>query len=94
MIEIKETRNKFKNIIIYINENHIYLNEIIKECLKELIDLWKNSKGKGIEYFSAMKNYHSYINNRFSNVILNNMWLEYIQSCSLLRAKMIFDLMN
>ena len=91
--EIKLTREKFKKVIIYINENkdiNNSLSKLVKKNLTELITLWQNYKNKGFDYYFDMKEYHSYINKQFTDKILDSMWEDYIKSGLEFRAKILF----
>ena len=83
---IKETKQKFINIIKYINSNpniNVELPLDVHLHLKILIELWKNNKCKeanNINYYYNMKNHHSYINGRITDKNLDDLWLDYIKS--------------
>jgi hypothetical protein len=75
---IKKTKDKFKQIIKYINKNKNSLTPKIKSNLKCLIQLWKNNSDTNKYYFMNMTEYNQHITGHIEDPLLKTMWDDYI----------------
>ena len=89
MLKIKLTKKKFTVFIKYTNENKIKLNDEISEHLKKLIKLWNSNSDANIDYYFKMKEHHTHINGNIDDIILNQLWIDYINSGLDLRTTLL-----
>ena len=89
MLKIKITKNKYIEFIKYKNTYNIKLNAEITEHLKKLIELWNNNRDANMEYYFNMKKHHSYINCKIEDIVLKQLWDDYIKLGLNLRTQLI-----
>lgn len=63
----KKSKQLFKKIIIYINDNNILLKSEIKDNIKILISKWNNTDNYSGQDYLDMKNISDTINNKLDN---------------------------
>ena len=91
---MKKTKKKLGDVVTYINHHSKekkQLTPAITKHMKMLIDLWRAAATyhQNQEFYSKMKDHHSFINSwiygTIENEELQEMWSVYIHDCVVLR---------
>ena len=92
MLEIKQTKKQFKEIVKTINADANLRNSftsLMNLHLQCLIEMWRNNKNANIEYYFMLKKHHSHINGHIEDPSLKKMWDDYIKSCCFFRCSLL-----
>ena len=88
----KQAKSKLCEIIKTINKDielRKSLTPEVKTHLTHIIEIWRNHLKKSTENYFNLKDHHMYINGKIENIMLRDMWDDYIEKCCSFRCNII-----